>query len=225
MNAVPKTLDTADVERMAADGAQLVEVLPADAYQREHLPGAVNIPLDAMTDDEVARLDKHRAVIAYCFDHQCDLSARAAALLEVLGFDEVYDYTASKAAWLACGLPSEGTLRSESRAGAIARADVATCGPDEAVGDLVERGPAGSLIVVEAGGVVVGVVRPEARQLPPELAVRDVMLTAPPSVRPSITAAELAKSMDDDGQRWVLVTHLDGVLVGVVHREDLDGQH
>jgi CBS domain-containing protein len=51
------------------------------------------------------------------------------------------------------------------------------------------------------------------------------MLTAPPSVRPSITAAELAKSMDEDGRRWVLVTHLDGVLVGVVHREDLDGQH
>jgi rhodanese-related sulfurtransferase/CBS domain-containing protein len=222
---VPKTLDTADVERMAADGAQLVEVLPAEDFQREHLPGAISIPLADMTAERVERLDPRRAVITYCYDHQCDLSARAAALLEVLGCSEVYDYTASKAAWLACGLPSEGSVRSASRAGAIARTDVATCGPDATVGDLPDRGPEGSLTVVVADDVVVGVVRPEARQLPPDLAVRDAMLTAAPSVRPSITAAELAKSMDKDGQRWVLVTHLDGVLVGVVHREDLDGQH
>jgi rhodanese-related sulfurtransferase/CBS domain-containing protein len=222
---VPKTLDTADVERMAADGAQLVEVLPAEDFHREHLPGASNVPLAEMTADSVAHLDTSSPVIAYCYDHQCDLSARAAALLEVLGFSEVYDYTASKAAWLACGLPSEGTVRSGSRAGAIARTDVATSAPDDTVGDLADQGPKDSLTVVVAGDVVVGVVRPEARQLPPDLAVRDVMLTAAPSVRPSITAAELAKSMDRDGQRWVLVTHLDGVLVGVVHREDLDGQH
>jgi rhodanese-related sulfurtransferase/CBS domain-containing protein len=222
---VPRTLVTAEVERMIADGAQLVEVLPSDAYQREHLPGAINIPLGDLAAGTVEQLDKHRAVITYCYDHQCDLSARGAALLEDLGFSDVYDYTASKAAWLACGLPSEGTLRPESRAGAIARKEVVTCAPDATVADLLDRARDGSLIVVVADRVVLGVVRPEALGLPPDLTAREVMVSAPPSVRPSITAGELARSMDKDGQLWVLVTHLDGELVGVLFRDDLDGQH
>jgi rhodanese-related sulfurtransferase len=222
---VPKTLDTAGVQQFVDEGAQLVEVLPAEAFQREHLPGAVNIPLAEMTADRVEHLDRRRPVITYCYDHQCDLSARAAALLEVLGFDEVYDYTASKVAWLACGLPSEGTVRPGSRAGAIARTDVASCAPEEQVADLVERHAEDGLVVVLDDRIVVGLVRREALDLPSDLAVRDVMQTAAPSVRPSITASELAKSMDRDGQQWVLVTHLDGSLVGIAHREDLDGQH
>lgn len=220
-----ESIDTARVQELLAHGAQLVEVLPAADYEREHLPGATSIPLTEMTADRVLELDRERPVIAYCYDHQCDLSARAAALLEVLGFGEVYDYTASKAAWLACGLPGEGSVRPGSRAGAIARTDVATCGPDELVGDVAEQQADGSLTIVVDHGVVVGAVRPEALQLPADLSIRDAMQTAPPSVRPSITTGELAKSMDRDGQQWVLVTHLDGSLVGVAFREDLDGQH
>jgi hypothetical protein len=40
-------------------------------------------------------------------------------------------------------------------------------------------------------------------------------------VRPSITAGELARSMDQEGQDHVLVTRLDGTLVGLVARRDL----
>jgi CBS domain-containing protein len=41
-------------------------------------------------------------------------------------------------------------------------------------------------------------------------------------VRPSITADELARSMDRNGETHMLVTTLDGRLVGVVERDDLD---
>jgi rhodanese-related sulfurtransferase len=50
------------------DGAQVVEVLPADDYEEEHLPGAINIPLRRIDREAPERLDRTRAVIVYCWD-------------------------------------------------------------------------------------------------------------------------------------------------------------
>jgi phage shock protein E len=49
-------------------GAQLVEVLPADEYAEEHLPGAVNVPLTRLDAQTVQVLDKRRQVVVYCWD-------------------------------------------------------------------------------------------------------------------------------------------------------------
>jgi rhodanese-related sulfurtransferase len=49
-------------------GAQLVEVLPADEYEDEHLPGAINIPLKELVGVAPNRLDPNRPVIVYCYD-------------------------------------------------------------------------------------------------------------------------------------------------------------
>ena len=53
-----------------AAGAQLVEVLPADEYEDEHLPGAVNLPLKKLDAATASSLDRGRAVIVYCYDTQ-----------------------------------------------------------------------------------------------------------------------------------------------------------
>ncbi len=58
------------VRLVAEEGAQLVEVLPADEYAEEHLPGAVNIPLKRLGAEARHRLDPSRPVIAYCYDYQ-----------------------------------------------------------------------------------------------------------------------------------------------------------
>src|SRR5690348_11372557 len=102
MRGMARTVNTQEVRQLVADGAQLLEVLPASAYTREHLPGALNIPLPQITTAalDAAGLDARRATVVYCYDHECDLSSRAAALLEAFGFAEVYDYAASKTAWL-----------------------------------------------------------------------------------------------------------------------------
>jgi rhodanese-related sulfurtransferase/CBS domain-containing protein len=224
-----KTIDTHGLQALIEQGAQLVEVLPASAYEQEHLPGAINIPLPDVREETVATLDRDRPVVVYCYDLQCDLSPRGAVLLEAMGFEQVYDYAESKVAWLAYGLPAEGSVRPTARAGAIARTNAVTCRIDDRVGDLTERMQDERLAVVlcttDAGDVVVGVVRDDVLALPGETAVADVLQPAPPSVRPSITIAELAKSMDKSGESWVLVTHLDGTFIGVAWREDLDGQH
>jgi rhodanese-related sulfurtransferase len=62
-------IDCEVVRRMAAEGAQLVEVLPAEEYDREHIAGAVSIPL-ARLRREAHRLPRERSIIVYCYDDQ-----------------------------------------------------------------------------------------------------------------------------------------------------------
>ena len=50
-------------------GAQLVEVLPPEEYEEEHLPGAVNIPLKTLDARSTATLDKGNPVVVYCWDY------------------------------------------------------------------------------------------------------------------------------------------------------------
>ncbi|MGD9890203.1 MAG: rhodanese-like domain-containing protein [Dehalococcoidia bacterium] len=63
-------IDRSEVQRLATENAQLVEVLPAEEYEVEHPPGAINIPLKELNAATAARLDRDRPVIVYCNDYQ-----------------------------------------------------------------------------------------------------------------------------------------------------------
>ena len=68
---MPTPIDHDELQRLLHDEeAQLVEVLPPDEYEDEHLPGAINIPLKAIDAASVRRLDSGLPVIAYCYDYQ-----------------------------------------------------------------------------------------------------------------------------------------------------------
>lgn len=67
---MPEGIDRDRVQELVRSGAQLVEVLPNDEYEDEHLPGAVNIPLKELNADTAAQLDRARPVIVYCYDYQ-----------------------------------------------------------------------------------------------------------------------------------------------------------
>ncbi len=58
-----------DLKARLAQGAQLVDVLPAEDYEADHLPGAINIPVRDLNATTAARLRKDRAVIVYCYDY------------------------------------------------------------------------------------------------------------------------------------------------------------
>ncbi|MBA2462235.1 MAG: rhodanese-like domain-containing protein [Actinobacteria bacterium] len=68
MTPIPATRE--DVQRLVGERAQLVEVLPAAEYTDEHLPGAINIPLQELVEAASSRLDSSRPVIVYCYDYQ-----------------------------------------------------------------------------------------------------------------------------------------------------------
>jgi rhodanese-related sulfurtransferase len=212
------TVTTDEVRKLMDNGAQLLEVLPPSAFAREHLPGARNIPLWQLDARSASVLDLKRPVVVYCYDTECDLSARGAAILEQLGFAEVYDYTGSKTEWLARGLPVEGDLVPEARAGARADPAVPTCAPEDSCRDVLAAGH-DLVVVVDADNVVLGTIRSEAAAV--DLPAGAVMETGAPTVRPSIDRWELAESMDREGQDHVLVTTLDGRLAGLIKRDAL----
>jgi rhodanese-related sulfurtransferase len=67
---MPTSIDREGVRRLLEEGAQLVEVLPAEEYAEEHLPGAINLPLKELGRETVRELDRARPVIVYCHDYQ-----------------------------------------------------------------------------------------------------------------------------------------------------------
>ncbi len=67
---MPIDIGRAQVQPLVAEGAQLVEVLPAEEYAQAHLPGALNLPLKQLNRDSAAQLDQTRPVITYCHDFQ-----------------------------------------------------------------------------------------------------------------------------------------------------------
>ena len=69
--SVPHTIDSNQLQELVRErGAQLVEVLPREEYEQEHLPGAINLPLKELDRAAVAQLDRSRPVIVYCYDYQ-----------------------------------------------------------------------------------------------------------------------------------------------------------
>ena len=68
---MPTPIDRDELQRLLRDEqAQLVEVLPPDEYEDEHLPGAINITLKSLDRETTRRLDRDRPVIVYCYDTQ-----------------------------------------------------------------------------------------------------------------------------------------------------------
>lgn len=65
---MPGEIDLAELDRLVAGGAQLVEALPQDEYEEGHLPGAVSLPLKQLTAERAAVLDRLRPVVVYCWD-------------------------------------------------------------------------------------------------------------------------------------------------------------
>ena len=65
-----KSIRREEVRRLLNGGAQLVEVLPLEEYEEEHIAGAINIPLKELNRQTAMQLDRSRPVIVYCHDYQ-----------------------------------------------------------------------------------------------------------------------------------------------------------
>ena len=66
---MPKRIEIDQLKELLAGGAQLVEVLPSEEYEEQHLPGAVNIPLKQLDATTTASLDRANPVVVYCWDY------------------------------------------------------------------------------------------------------------------------------------------------------------
>lgn len=65
---MPTDVAREDVARLLSEAAQLVEVLPREEYEEEHLAGAINLPLKELGALAAQTLEVSRPVVAYCWD-------------------------------------------------------------------------------------------------------------------------------------------------------------
>src|SRR5581483_2865799 len=153
------------------------------------------------------------------------MSPRAAARLEGLGFGRVYDYVAGKADWGAFGLPLEGASPSGARVGAHARTDVPRCRPADRMRTVRARVRASGwdiCFVTDERGVVVGRLGRAALARNEDVVAEEAMATGPSTVRPSLELDEAVERMKRQHLTSLSVTRSDGVLIGVIRREDAE---
>jgi Mg/Co/Ni transporter MgtE len=153
------------------------------------------------------------------------MSPRAACRLETLGYQDVYDYVAGKADWLAHGLDVDGAGAGRPTVGRLARTDVVTCSLSQTAGDVrarVEASPYRFALVVSEGGVLLGRLRRGALEGDPQRIAEESMEPGPSTVRPDSVPSQLAERLRSRDLRTALVSTPEGVLIGIVRREDLE---
>jgi rhodanese-related sulfurtransferase len=62
--------DPTDLRRLMAQGAAVLNVLPAEEYATAHTKGSESLPLERLDGDSVGHLDPTAPVAVYCHDFQ-----------------------------------------------------------------------------------------------------------------------------------------------------------
>ena len=87
-------LSCAEMEGLIAQGGQLLDVRTPMEFYQGALPGAVNIPLQAI-NTAIDTLDRKKPVLVYC--RSGSRSATARLWLHAMGFENVVDMGTSHA--------------------------------------------------------------------------------------------------------------------------------
>ena len=153
------------------------------------------------------------------------MSPRAAARLESLGFDQVYDYVAGKTDWGSAGLPLEGANGTGTRAAAHLRTDVPVCHLDDRLHDVCDRLEASgwdTCFVIDERGVVLGRLGRRAIRGRRDVSAEEAMTPGPSTVRPSARLSDMVERMRRQNLANLPVTTSDGRLVGLLTRQDAE---
>lgn len=100
-----KTISRDDLKRMNETEHEhfvLINVLPRDAFNREHIRTSINIPVEEpsfLEQVEAVAGSKDRKIVVYCASFECDASPKAVQKLEDAGFTNVYDYEGGTKDW------------------------------------------------------------------------------------------------------------------------------
>lgn len=98
----------------------VIDARSPEAYRKEHIPGAINIPHRSMSEETTRHLDKGALVVTYCDGIGCNASTKAALNMVRLGF-RVKELIGGLDWWKRDGHRTEGVAAS---------AGAAACGCD-----------------------------------------------------------------------------------------------
>lgn len=95
------------------DQVVVIDTRSAEAYEREHIPGALNLPHREISPDTTAGLSRAATYVTYCDGIGCNASTKGALAMARLGF-EVKELLGGLDWWKRDGYTTEGR---EGRAG------------------------------------------------------------------------------------------------------------
>ena len=81
-------VDSWDLREAIKNGEKVIplDARSKEAYESEHIPGAINIPHRTMTLENTSNLDKDVLYISYCSGIGCNASTKGALKMLKLGF-------------------------------------------------------------------------------------------------------------------------------------------
>jgi rhodanese-related sulfurtransferase/DNA-binding transcriptional ArsR family regulator len=107
----PSRLNPVDLEQLKhlveEENTIVIDVRPEQEYYQAHIPGAVSIPLDQLTE-RLNELSKSSRVVAYCRGRFCVLADRAVTLLHENGY-EARRADDGVIEWIQAGMPAATT--------------------------------------------------------------------------------------------------------------------
>jgi len=104
--------------KVALESGENVLVIDArspEAYQKEHIPGAINIPHRKMSAETTEHLDETALIVTYCDGIGCNASTKGALNMVKLGF-RVKELLGGLDWWKRDGHETKGTENTTSAA-------------------------------------------------------------------------------------------------------------
>ena len=95
-------------QAIEAGDVTVVETLRAEDFEQGHLPGAIHIHFESISERAGELLpDKDARIVTYCSNTACRNCESAANELTAMGYTNVRKYAEGKQDWEAAGLPLE----------------------------------------------------------------------------------------------------------------------
>lgn len=109
-------VDSWDLNDALSKGEKVVAIdaRSAETFQKEHIPGAINIPHRTMNPESTAHLDKSFLYVIYCDGIGCNASTKGALNMVKLGF-QVKELMGGIDWWKRDGYPTEGTIANKGK--------------------------------------------------------------------------------------------------------------
>ena len=89
------------------DHIVVIDTRKPEVYQRNHIPGAINIPHRTMDETTTAHLDRGALIVTYCDGIRCNGSTKGALNMVRLGF-RVKELMGGMDCWRVDGYPVPG---------------------------------------------------------------------------------------------------------------------
>ena len=113
-NKLAYEMDPADLyEALATDTPPVVvDARQPSGYEREHIPGAINLPHREMTTASTQHLDRSKVYVCYCDGIGCNASTKGALKMTQLGF-QVKELIGGLDWWKRDGYATQGSHPTE----------------------------------------------------------------------------------------------------------------